>query len=67
MKFCVGNTSQLSVKDVCNLQSHFWQSEHSYVLTVPYEKLPASSQRRLLELCNLWQRASEEKEHVINE
>ena len=62
-----GDTSQSSVKDVCNLQSHFWQSEHSYFSMDPHEKLPASSQRRLLELCSLRRRASEEKEHVISD
>ncbi len=57
--------SDVDIKDVCNLQSQFWISEHSYITTEPHQKLPASSQRRLVDLKNLKERASEEKQIVI--
>lgn len=57
--------SEVTVKDVCNLQSQFWISEHSYVAIESYQLLPASSQRRLMELSRLKQRAFEEKQMVI--
>ena len=48
-----GDDSQASVKDVCDLGSQFWVSKHSYVVTDPHENIPASNQRRLLELWHL--------------
>ncbi len=62
-----GDVAQVSVKDVFDLQSQFWVTEHSYLSIEPHNTLSASSQRRLLDLHNLKQRANEEKQQVIGD
>ena len=42
-------------------------SKHSYVVTDPHENIPASNQRRLLELWHLEERAAEEKQIAISD
>lgn len=59
--------SSVSVKEVCDLQSSFWVTEHSYSFSGSENRLPVLSQRRLLELCNLIDRTQEEKQLTISD
>ena len=56
-----------TIEDVCNLQSHFWNTEHVYTFTEPHENIPPSLQRRLIELARMQQRTVEEKQLLIAE
>ncbi len=58
---------QLSIVEVLNLESPFWRTEQSYMLATPGDRLPAGSQRRLLELKCLKDRAQEEKQLCIGD
>lgn len=60
-----GESPQATVKEVLDLHSNFWISEHTYATTNDADILPASSQRRLVELCNIKERSMEEKQIVI--
>ena len=62
-----GENLQISIIEVCDLKSRFWKTEHSYCSTTPCDRLPASSQRRLLELSSLKDRAQEEKQLSIGD
>ena len=56
-----------TVKDVCDLQSPFWITEHSYTYVEKPNRMPASSQRRLLDLCQLRNRALEERQLIVSD
>lgn len=60
-----GEHPQATVIEVFDLHSNFWVSEHTYCSVDDLDRLPASSQRRLLEVCNLQERAMEEKQLVV--
>ena len=62
-----GENLQISIIEVCDLKSRFWKTEHSYCSTTPCDRLPAGSQRRLLELSSLKDRAQEEKQLSIGD
>lgn len=62
-----GEDVQITVSEVCDLESQFWKTEHSYCTRSPCDRLPADSQRRLLELNSLKDRAREEKQLTIGD
>ncbi len=62
-----GEDLQLGIAEVLNLESPFWRTEHSYSVVTPCDRLPAESQRRLLELSSLKDRAQEEKQLCIGD
>ncbi len=55
------------IAEVLNLESPFWRTEHSYSVAIHCGRLPAESQRRLLELSSLKDRAQEEKQLCIGD
>ena len=59
--------SDISIKDACDLQSPFWNSEHSYSSSESHQRIPASRKQRLIDLNYLKQRACEEKQLVISD
>ena len=62
-----GENLQLGIVEVLDLESSFWRTEHSYSTTTPCDRLPANSQRQLLELDSLKDRAQEEKQLCIGD
>ncbi len=62
-----GEVSSASVKDVCNLKSSFWVTEHSYPITGCESRIPVSSQRQFIELCDLIDRTCEEQQLSISD
>ena len=55
------------MKDICDLQSPFWISEHAYTSVDKPDRLPASSQKRLLDLSQLRKRALEVRQLVVSD
>lgn len=63
-----GDVSQVTVKQVCDLQSSFWAiGDHSYPSAEPHTAIPPSLQRRLLELVRLKDRCTEERQLIVAE
>lgn len=50
--------------DVLSLNSSFWVSDHSYFIR-PIDRIPASEQRRLLEIFDMSDRCQEELQYCI--
>lgn len=58
----------ITVSDICNLESAFWVvSDHSRYTSRRPDDVPASVQRRIIELFNLQCRAQEEQQLVISD
>ncbi len=63
-----GDVSQVTVKQVCDLQSSFWAvGDHTYPSAEAHTAIPPSLQRRLLEVVHLKNRCAEERQLIVAE
>lgn len=64
---CGNSTEETTIiQDVFNINSPFWNLDHTYVLQ-PIDCIPVAEQRRLIEIADVLARCSEEQQYCISD